>query len=94
MPDLDHLVAGVRCREVLADLSDFLDGVLSEARVATIRAHLEGCSVCARFGADVGSVLTALREGQAKVTPALPNESLDALRRRVLNAIRTESESG
>ncbi len=93
MPDLDRMVAGLRCREVLADLSDFLDGLLSEARVSAIRAHLAECTTCARFGADVAAVLSALREGHAEVTPALPDDAIAALRRRVLGAIRADVDS-
>lgn len=62
MTDIDRVVAGISCREVLADLCDFLDGALGEGRVATLRAHLGGCDVCARFGADVSGALQALRD--------------------------------
>lgn len=37
---LDTIVAGVRCRDVLADLSDFLDGALGAPRVAELQGHL------------------------------------------------------
>lgn len=94
MPDLDRMVAGLRCREVLADLSDFLDGLLSETRVAAIRAHLAECTSCARFGTEVAQVLAALREGHAEVTPALPDGAITALRRRVLGAIREDADTG
>lgn len=93
MPDLDRMVAGLRCREVLADLSDFLDGLLSESRVLAIRAHLAECSRCARFGADVAAVLGALRAGHSEVTPTLADDEVAALRRRVLDAIRADVDS-
>jgi anti-sigma factor RsiW len=58
---LDTVVAGVPCREVLADLSDFLDGALSDERVAQLQAHLGGCDNCSRFGGRVAQTLGALR---------------------------------
>lgn len=58
---LDTVVAGVRCREVLADLSNFVDGELDAERVRELQAHLAECDRCARFGGDVVRLLTALR---------------------------------
>lgn len=63
MPDLDRLVAGLRCRDVLADLSEHLDGTLPAERVAAIEAHLAACDTCARFGGTVGALVAALRAG-------------------------------
>jgi len=61
MAELDRLVAGIRCRDVLADLSEYLDGELSPTRVAQIEQHLEGCDHCERFGGEFASVVTALK---------------------------------
>jgi anti-sigma factor RsiW len=60
---LDTIVAGVRCREVLDALSEYLDGLLPPARVTELQAHLAGCDRCARFGGDVARVLASLRDG-------------------------------
>jgi anti-sigma factor RsiW len=60
---LDTEIAGVRCRAVLAELSDYLDGELPAARVAVLQAHLADCARCARFGGTVAGVLGALRRG-------------------------------
>lgn len=57
----DRRVAGVRCTEVLDDLSDYLDGELPGDRVQRIEAHLKGCDWCERFGGDFAEVITALR---------------------------------
>ncbi len=94
MPDLDRVIAGLRCRDVLADLSDFLDGLLSDARVNAVKAHLAECETCARFGADVATVLTALREGHAATTPPLGDDALAQLRARVAGAIATDPKHG
>ena len=70
MPDFDRVVAGLRCREVLGGLSDYLDGLLPAALVSQVDAHLAACPTCARFGSDVGTILAALRAGEP------PGESL------------------
>lgn len=56
-------VAGLRCGEVLAEMSDFLDGDLGTARRAQIEAHLRGCDVCERFGGAFSAAIQALRQG-------------------------------
>ncbi len=56
-----RLVAGVRCDEVLAELSDFLDGNLAAEREQQLRAHVLECDACECFGADVQTALQALR---------------------------------
>lgn len=61
MDGLDRSVAGMTCREVLADLSDFIDGELPPSRVAQVREHLAGCGECERFGGRVGRLVGALR---------------------------------
>ena len=60
---LETIVAGVRCRDVLAELSEFIDGSLLPARVKELQAHLAGCDNCARFGGHIAQTLTTLRSG-------------------------------
>jgi anti-sigma factor RsiW len=64
---LDTIGAGVRCRDVLADLSDFLDGALPAERVAELQAHLAGCDNCAQFGGHITHTLTVLRRDEARI---------------------------
>jgi len=54
-------VAGLRCSEVLARLSDYLDGDLGPAEVERVRAHLRGCDACEHFGGAMASIVGALR---------------------------------
>jgi anti-sigma factor RsiW len=84
---LDTVVAGVRCREVLADLSGYLDGELVHTRIAQLRAHLDGCDRCARFGGAVAAVLAQLRDGLA-VPSALPADVDARLHTRLAAAMR------
>ncbi len=72
---LDTMVAGVRCREVLAELSDYLDGALTAERVGVLQAHLAGCDRCTRFGGEVSGVLAALRSGAAGAPELAPHTS-------------------
>jgi anti-sigma factor RsiW len=57
----ERTVAGLRCGEVLADLSAYLDGELDADTRAAIEAHVSGCTQCARFGGQFAAVVTALR---------------------------------
>jgi anti-sigma factor RsiW len=84
---LDTIVAGIRCREVLADLSGYLDNDLSGARRAQLQAHLAGCDRCARFGGAVSIVLEQLRRGLV-VPPALSPDAAERLHSRVFEAMR------
>lgn len=57
----ERTVAGLRCSEVLARLSDYIDGELDAADVKDIEEHLLGCPNCERFGKNFGSMVVALR---------------------------------
>ena len=59
---VEREVAGVRCGEVLADLSEYLDGELPAERRAQLEAHLRGCTVCERFGGSFSTAIQALRQ--------------------------------
>ena len=58
---LDRMVGELTCREVLAQLSAFLDGELDEDRVRSMRAHVSGCSNCEQFGGKFQTAVTQLR---------------------------------
>jgi anti-sigma factor RsiW len=69
MADLDREVAGIRCREVLAELSAYLDGELAPERAAQLEAHVHGCDWCERFGGRFGGVMKAFRDGLGEPAP-------------------------
>jgi anti-sigma factor RsiW len=79
----DRSVAGIRCSEVLDDLSDYLDGELPEARVHRIEAHLRGCDWCERFGGDFGAAIASLREALAS-----PPDAPDAVHARLMRRLK------
>ena len=68
----ERIVAGLRCSEVLAELSDFVDGRVSAKRQGELRAHVLGCSLCERFGADFGAAVAGLR-GLGTAAPLRPD---------------------
>jgi anti-sigma factor RsiW len=47
--DGERVVAGLRCSEVLADLSDYFDGALPPGRRAQLESHVRGCAHCEHF---------------------------------------------
>lgn len=82
MPEIDRLVAGIRCREVLAHLSDYVDQVLPADQVRIIGAHLRECDWCERFGGEFSSVVAALRRVSNPAVP-LPHDVDERLRGRL-----------
>jgi anti-sigma factor RsiW len=79
--------AGMTCEEVLALLSDYLDGELDAKGLATVEAHLHACDGCTRFGGQLRATVTALRE-HLRSAPALP----ERVRERLRSLLRDEPE--
>jgi anti-sigma factor RsiW len=73
---------GLWCREVLAVLSDYLDGELGPAARARVEAHLAECDVCERFGGRFAESLRRLRQ-ELTDPPAVEPEVARRLRRRL-----------
>jgi RNA polymerase sigma-70 factor (ECF subfamily) len=77
----EQVAAGLHCGEVLADLTEHLDGRLSRDRAQRIDEHLEECAGCRRFEGAVAAVVRALRQLPDEALPTQVEESLlDALR--------------
>jgi len=57
----ERTVAGLTCSQVLASLSDYLDGDLPAPERARLEAHVRACDHCARFGGVFATVVRALR---------------------------------
>ena len=81
MPE-DRQVAGIRCSQVLALLSGYVDGELDEPDVKRIEAHLAGCDWCEKFGGEFAGVVRALRRELAKPAP-LDDEVAERLREKL-----------
>ena len=77
----ERVAAGLHCGEVLADLTEHLDGRLSRDRAQRLDEHLEDCVGCRRFESAVTAVVRALRQLPDEALPSEVEESLlDALR--------------
>jgi len=77
----EQVAAGLHCGEVLADLTEHLDGRLSRDRAQRIDEHLEDCLGCRLFESAVTAVVRALRQLPDEALPPEVEESLlDALR--------------
>ena len=61
MPDLDRMIAGLRCRDMLSLLSDYVDGALGAEEVGRVDTHLRGCIYCEKFGGEFGALVGALK---------------------------------
>jgi anti-sigma factor RsiW len=85
-PRDEKVVAGISCGQVLARLSDYLDGELEAPARAQVEAHLAGCDGCARFGGELRSTVRALREHLGA-----PGGLPEALRRRLRAAVDREA---
>ena len=63
MADLDRMVGGLRCRDVLGLLADYVDGNLKPDLLGRVNAHLVGCDTCEKFGGEYAALVARLREG-------------------------------
>ncbi len=80
----ERIVAGLHCGEVLADLSEHLDGRLSFDRAGRIDEHLAECAECRRLLGEVTAAVRALRQ--------LPEEPLPSeAETNLLEALRDEA---
>lgn len=59
--DHERLIAGLHCGEVLADLTEHLDGRLSREQAQRMEEHLCGCDRCRRLSDEITDVVRALR---------------------------------
>jgi len=60
---------GIRCDEVLALLSDYLAGELSQETVTCVEAHLAACPECERFGTGFGEMILSLGRDEPPEPP-------------------------
>lgn len=61
MADLDNEIAGLRCRDVLDLLADYVEGELDPSVSDRVDAHLRECDACEKFGGEYADLVTRLR---------------------------------
>jgi len=81
----ERMLAGLRCGEVLAELSEYLDGNLSPARARQLQEHVRECEPCAKFSAELSAAVHALRAGLR--TPSLDEPTASRFRQRLKQEI-------
>lgn len=64
-PD-EREVAGLTCGQVMAVLSDVVDGGIAPALGTQVEAHVAGCGRCGRFGGQFVTLLEAMRRQLAR----------------------------
>lgn len=57
----ERTIAGMTCGDVLAVLSDFVDGELDARTREQVMEHLRGCNWCEQFGGRFRAVVETLR---------------------------------
>jgi anti-sigma factor RsiW len=78
------MVAGLRCSEVLAHLSEYLDGGLPTEQREQLESHVRGCVYCEQFGGRFAQAVQALRlylTSPSTVDPGVAERLRDRLRR-------------
>jgi anti-sigma factor RsiW len=65
-----HPHAGKSCRDLVAQINDYLEGELSPARVHALERHLEECTCCTGFAATLRQAVVACRESGSRTLPA------------------------
>lgn len=81
----EKVVGGISCSQVLARLSDYLDGELEPAARLQLETHLRGCDGCARFGGEFTATVRSLR-AHLTTSAGLPS----SLRARLRDAVKRE----
>ena len=82
-------LGGIRCSQVLALLSEYVDGELDPGAIDKIETHLLGCPNCERFGKNFGAMVVSLRQEAVRGT----GPELDVMARLLehLRNVATES---
>jgi anti-sigma factor RsiW len=57
----EKVIAGLSCSDVLARLSDYVDGDLPAEERGRVEDHLRACEGCARFGGEFAATVRGLR---------------------------------
>lgn len=70
MADLDREIAGLRCRDLLERLTDYVDGDIGEVEMEQIAAHLRQCAECDKFGSEYAALVAALESRLASPSVA------------------------
>ena len=77
--DATRRLLAISCADALELMTEHLEGVLSEADAARMRAHLDGCEACSVYLDQLRSTIEIVREtGPPEEFPVDP-ERVDSL---------------
>lgn len=82
LAESEREVGGLRCSDVLARLSDYVERELAAPERERVEAHLRGCAVCERFGGRFAASVRATREALG-APPAIDEALLARIRERL-----------
>lgn len=82
-------VGGLRCSEVLAVLSEYVDGELTDSGVGKVESHLLSCPNCERFGRNFGAMVVSLR----RESEQSPEAKLDVMARLLAQLRKAKAEA-
>ncbi len=82
MPAHERIVGGMSCGDILAVLSDYIDGTLDVRTRSAVDEHLRGCDWCEHFGGRFAEVVQTLRQQLGEPEP-LPPDIAARLRERL-----------
>ena len=80
----DRFVGGLWCHQVLAKLSDYMDGEIAESGRERVEAHLRECDICERFGGDFAHEIRQIRTA-LHTPPSLEPEVAKRLQEKILH---------
>lgn len=69
----EKFVSGFWCSQVLAILSQYMDGELDRGSAARVAEHVQSCESCRRFGAEFTAVVNSLKSQLAEPDPVDPS---------------------
>ena len=87
----DRPAASPKCQQQLLELSAYLEGDLTPARMASLDAHLAGCECCGRLADSLRAAIALCR---SDVVRALPAEVESRAHERVRALLRDAARDG
>ena len=81
MADMDETrrMLAISCADALELMTDHLEGALSEADAARMRAHLEGCAACTVFLDQLQATIRLVQDAGRSQEFAVDPERIDSL---------------
>ena len=77
--DATRRLLAITCADALELMTDHLEGALSEADAARMRAHLEGCQACKLFLDQLQATILVVHDAGRSEEFAVDPERIDAL---------------